>query len=391
MRGFGSTVCCRSAALGASLSLVVAPARAAEVGSEDSPLSVDVHGFASQGFIVTTSNDYIDPDTRHGSFKFSEVGINFTKSFFRNQLRIGMQLFAQDVGPTGNFNAKMDWFYVDYRWQDWLGFRAGRVKIPFGFYNEVNDIDSARVPVLLPQSVYPLQARNFLFAQSGGELYGFVRSRDLGALDYRLFGGTIFIDAASLVSPGSSVQVQINVPYVVGGRLIWETPLDGLRLGGTVEALHLDATAFLGPSTSVALPDDQVVWLASAEYARQDVTLTAEYGRAHASQGTSNPMIQPPLSQTSEGGYAMATYRATPWFDPGVYYSLFFPDVQKREGRADRQHDVALTLRFDLNAHWLVKLEGHYMAGTAGLAASASPSTADRYWGAFFVKTTGYF
>ena len=29
------------------------------------------------------------------------------------------------------------------------------------------------------------------------------------------------------------------------------------------------------------------------------------------------------------------------------------------------QHDVAATLRFDINSHWLVKLEGHYMTGTA--------------------------
>jgi hypothetical protein len=308
---------------------------------------------------------------------------------------MGVQLFAQDLGPAGNFNATMDWFYVDYRWQDWFGFRAGRVKIPYGLYNEVNDIDSARVPILLPQSVYPLQARNFLFAQNGGEIYGFARSHYLGAIDYRLFGGTIFIDAAGVVPPGSSVQLQINVPYVVGGRLFWETPLEGLRVGGSVEALHLDATAFIGTSTSVSLPNDTVAGLGSAEYALRDVTLTAEYGRGHSSQGTSNPMLQPPISTTSESGYAMVTYRATPWFQPGAYYSLFFPDVDNRAGRAKRQHDVALTLRFDLNAHWLVKLEGHYMAGTAGLSnplrVGPAPTGADPYWGAFFVKTTGYF
>jgi hypothetical protein len=52
-----------------------------------------------------------------------------------------------------------DWFYLDYRFQDWFGLRAGRLKIPYGLHNEVQAIDSARVPVLLPQSVYPLQGR----------------------------------------------------------------------------------------------------------------------------------------------------------------------------------------------------------------------------------------
>ena len=31
-----------------------------------------------------------------------------------------------------------------YGFADWLGMRAGRVKIPFGLYNEVNDVDSGR-------------------------------------------------------------------------------------------------------------------------------------------------------------------------------------------------------------------------------------------------------
>ncbi len=162
-----------------------------------------------------------------------------------------------------------------------------------------------------------------------------------------------------------------------------------------MEALHLDATAFIGTSTSVTLPNDTLAWLASTEYVADNLTLTAEYGRGHSSQGTSNAMIQPPISTTSEGGYAMVTYRVAPWFVPGSYYSLLFPDVHNRDGRANVQHDVALTLRFDINVHWLVKLEGHFMSGTAGLAnplrVGPLPSSADPNWGAFFAKTTAYF
>src|SRR5579872_2092424 len=154
-----------------ALCLVSTPTWALDVGPEGGVLSVEVHGFVSQGFILTNGNNYLANDTKHGSFQFSEIGLNFTKQI-TDRLRAGVQLFAQDLGPTGNYNAKMDWFYLDYRFADWLGVRAGRVKIPFGFYNEVNDVDSARLPVLLPQSVYPLQNRNYLLAQTGGEVYG---------------------------------------------------------------------------------------------------------------------------------------------------------------------------------------------------------------------------
>ena len=57
----------------------------------------------------------------------------------------------------------------DYRFKDWLGIRAGRVKIPFGLYNDSSDVDSARVPILLPQSLYPTLNRDFLLAQTGGQ------------------------------------------------------------------------------------------------------------------------------------------------------------------------------------------------------------------------------
>jgi hypothetical protein len=381
-------------AVGALMSAT--PAGAAGIGAEDSPFAVDVHAFASQGFILTLRNDYIDNNTTHGSAQFTEVGINVTKAFFKDKLRIGLQLFAQDLGPAGNFDVKADWFYVDYRWQDWLGLRVGRLKIPFGIYNEVNDIDSARVPILLPQSVYPLQGRDFLFAQNGGEIYGFARSRDLGALDYRAYGGTIFIDPGLAVPAGSNVQLQFNVPYVVGGRLFWETPLDGLRVGGTFEALHIDSKASLtGTTTSVSLPNDTMDWLVTAEYAIHDLVMTAEYGRGHTHQGTSNPMLAPPVLATSEGGYAMVTYRASPWFQPGAYYSVLFPDAHDHHGKANRQNDVALTLRFDITDNWLVKLEGHFMDGTAGLTnplqVGPSPTNAATEWAAFFAKATGYF
>jgi len=63
--------------------------------------------------------------------------------------------------------------------------------------------------------------------------------------------------------------------------------------------------------------------------------------------------------------------------------------------RRAQQHDAALTLRFDLDVHWLLKLEGHYLVGTADVnpALNGGLPRADltRSWGAFLAKTTAYF
>src|SRR6185295_17265419 len=151
----------------------------------------------------------------------------------------GIQFFARHLAQQGTFSAKFDWFYLDYRWRDWLGIRAGRVKVPFGLYNESSDVDAARVPILLPQGTYPTQNRDFLLAQTGVELYGFVPAGDAGAFGYRLYGGTIVFDAPQSRSGPFSVQ-GTDVPYLVGGRLSWETPLSGLKVMGSLQALRID-------------------------------------------------------------------------------------------------------------------------------------------------------
>lgn len=356
------------------------------------PRAFEVHGFGSQGFILTTGNDYLVADSKRGSFQLSEVGINLSKEL-TDKLRFGAQLFAQNFGASGSYSPQVDWFTLDYHWRDWLGLRAGRLKIPFGLYNEVNDIDSARVPLLLPQSVYPLQARSFLFAQTGGEIYGFVRSEWAGGLEYRLYGGTIYIDPKLVVPVGSPVQLQFNVPYAFGGRLHWETPLPGLRLGVSYLRLRLDTVAFLPMGLSAGIENHSSAWIASMEYSFHALALSAEYTRGHTRQESVIPGNT--LDNTSEAGYVMATLAATRWLQPGVYYALKYPDVEQTKGLSHKQHDVTLTLRFDLNDHWLLKLEGHYMAGTTGLInplrVGPAPSNPDRRWGVFLAKTTVYF
>lgn len=353
---------------------------------------IEIHGFASQGFMLTTGNDYIAGDTTNGSFRMSEVGLNVTKEV-ADKLRIGVQAFAQNFPPGGTFNLRADWFYVDYRGRDWLGVRFGRLKIPFGLYNDVNDIDSARVPILLPQSTYPIQGRQFLFSQTGFELYGFARSRAAGALEYRLYAGTIYIDPAIFVPPGSPVQLQLDIRYVLGGRLFWETPLEGLRIGASSLAVHMDVNAFVEGMT-IPIRNRSLLSIASAELVRGPLSLTAEYALWHTNQ--ESPLAGSNFSGTSERAYAMVTCRVAPWLHPGLYYARYLPDIDNRSGdAASRQNDVALTLRFDVTYNWIVKAEGHLMEGTAGLVSPLTvtppPMNPESVWGVFLLKATGYF
>lgn len=371
------------AALGADLEIP---------GSED---PIHIHAFVSQGAFVTTDNNYLAQSER-GSFELTEVGINFTKDL-TDRLRIGLQLFARDLGPIGNYAPKFDWLYLDYRFTDWFGLRAGRTKTPFGLYNEVNDIDSARVPILLPQSIYSARNRDYLLAQTGLELYGLVPLGAPGSLEYRVYGGTFFFDQVQNQNQTSPFRTgDVRVPYVLGGRLMWETPIEGLRIGGTFQAVQLeyDVTAVATNARfSADIPAKLAV--ASIEYATQDLLISGEYSRWFIGIRSTDQTQFPDRDVTSERAYLMASYRVAPWLTPGLYYSVFWPDIEDREGRESYQHDIAATLRFDINEFWLLKVEGHFMRGTADLQSSLNGNTPlselTAQWGTLLAKTTVYF
>lgn len=355
-------------------------------------LNLSIHGFASQGAMVGTGNNFLTRST-DGSFEFSEVGLNFTTQI-TDRLRAGFQLFARDLGPTGNYDAKFDWFYLDYRFTNWLGVRAGRMKLPFGLYNEVADTDSARAMVLLPTSVYPTENRDFLLAQTGIEVYGYLDLDDAGALEYRAYGGTIHLDQPPIF-PGPLQLVTVDWHYVIGGRLMWETPLEGLRVGATAQALRFDLNYLLLGTMPVELEFPVEIALASAEYVTGDLVLAVEYSRWHAHLTSNLPAVFPETEVTNERYYAMASYRLATWLQVAAYYAALFPDDENRKGRQSYRHDVALALRFDLTDNWLLKLEGHYFHGTADLNEGLNGGTVLRdletNWSLFLAKTTVYF
>lgn len=361
----------------------------------------------SQGAIKTTSNNYL-ANSKRGSVDFTEVGINFT-SALTEKLRMGVQLFAHDLGPVGNYAPAFDWYYLDYRFSDWLGLRAGRTKIPFGLYNDSADIDAARVPILLPQSVYPVNNRDYLLAQTGLELYGSDRIGSAGRLAYRAYGGTLDVNVPTAPAPGVTVS-GLEVPYVAGGRLLWLPPLEGLTLAGSYQALRFDWDYHLAPETAAPLQNKGLLpetfdgtlpvkfriqlWVASVEYQTGGLTISSEYSRWIGRVHSNAPKLLPSRVE-SERYYAMISYQVRPWLTPGAYYSVLYPDVKKRSGRENYQHDAALSLRFDVNQYWLVKLEGHFMRGTAVLDSTLNGNTPkqnlDRIWEALLIKTTAYF
>jgi hypothetical protein len=252
------------------------------------------------------------------------------------------------------------------------------------------------VPILLPQSTYPVSSRNFLLAQTGFELYGYATLHAAGALEYRVYGGTIKFDPGTTTGVPYTIR-SIDFAYLIGSRLMWETPLPGLRVGGSVQALRIDADLqglMMNPAATGLLKVPALLWMGSLEYAAHDWLIALEYGRWHSKRDSTIPIFPEQPWTANERYQAMVAYRVNPWFQLGGYYAGYYPNVDKREGRENQQHDFAGTLRFDITDNWLVKLEGHLMRGTAGLNAAINDrplANLSSRWGMFLLKTTAYF
>ncbi len=132
---------------------------------------LQIHGFATQGFLYSSHNNYLTMSSSKGSLQWTEGAISLNDSLSDN-LRLGMQLHMYQMGQIGGPNVVIDWASGDYRLNDQLGFRAGKVKLPMGLYNDSQDVDSLFLWVLLPESIYPVDNRDFDLALLGAEAYG---------------------------------------------------------------------------------------------------------------------------------------------------------------------------------------------------------------------------
>ncbi len=359
--------------------LFTSPALSAEVSG------MDIHGFISQGFIMSNEYNYLTHNSEDGSFEYNEVGINFGKDM-TDQLRLGIQLFSRDLGDVANNKVTIDWAYGDYRLKDWLGFRAGRIKLPLGLYNETRDVDLLRTSIVMPQSVYSDLLRDTVIAANGFALYGSLDMFAGGSLDYQAIAGQMNIDNDS----GFKKNFDSRFPFTLTGEsdtdnayvgnLRWNTPLEGFLLGVSGMKVKAENPTSFGPQET----DTTLVTL-STEYTWEDLVIAAEYQTFEVK--VYMPAINNRSEATTEGYYISASYRFNELFTLGTHYSVYYPNKDDKDGnlrvtKSDAwEKDLALSLRFDINEYTVFKIEGHSVDGTANVNSTDNPiRTEDEFY-----------
>jgi hypothetical protein len=355
-------------------------------------LNIQIHGYATQGFLYTTQNNILTTSSSNGSPAWSEAVVNLTSQPIP-KLRIGVQARYFLLGNFGN-SITLDWAAADYKADDKFGVRFGKVKIPTGLLNEIQDIDPSYIWSLLPQSVYPISSRNSALAEYGGVVYGTLKlGPKLGKLEYRGWGGEV------AVGPNDGYWVNFKEQGIVltnglngvemGTALRWKTPISGLMLGASFGRLNKTSSPLVdtyvvpaGPSQGVTIttPGTMVLNVPNTpdffgRYEKNRFMIAGEYER---SIGYLQFVGLSPYPEKVDirPWYAMTSYKVTDKLTTGIYATQEV-DRQAALGPARYFKDWAISGRYDFNQFLYAKAEQHFIDGTAvGYDMTMNPPTA---------------
>jgi hypothetical protein len=293
------------------------------------------------------------------------------------------EIFESDADKS--FATYLSWTYSDYRFQDWLGFRFGKLKIPDGLLREFRMGEPFHPEFTFLQPSSGISRDDKQGGMTGIALYG-----DLPAgFSYQFQYGTS--DLASsfarrpffiLEEPPPITGLDPDPSYV--GSLQWATPLKGLKLRGSFFDQQMDTDT---PSKDAHFRS----WLntgglrnpftfsttrrsaASAEQVIGNLTLTAKYYQNKFDVEFDDVYW---TDLTGEGYFGSASYRFTDWFEFGSSYSIYYAnsdDTEEQEGVKKGINaaeiwirDFGLSTQFAINNNWEFKFEGHLLNGLIG-------------------------
>ncbi len=178
----------------------------------------------------------------------------------------------------------------------------------------------------------------------------------------------------------------VDVDYAYAGSLEWDTPLEGIKLGGSMCNLRMEADTNM--NNDLRLPDIPGIdegpgvytfnsirtSVASTRHLTGNLELTAEYIQHRAIAKYADAFSK---NKVGEGYFGGAKYQFTDRIELGSYYFIYYADKDDKHGRELAAQgktaakawikDLALTTRIDINDNWVFMMEGHLMEGLAGV------------------------
>lgn len=305
------------------------------VGVESAAHAVDlgdrleIHGYGHQGYLRTSDNTYLGADT-NGTWDYNALALVFTAKI-DDKSKVWAQLHSTSK------RTRLDWAYYDYQVNNNLVARVGQMKTPIGFYNEIRDIEFLHLSTLNP-ALYNDASEIAHEAYRGAAV---VYDHDFG-------GGSLSWDAYFGEVADPDAPVTLKNRRLVGGRVTYKTPVDGLRF-------MVSAYNNKQEDTATAKKGAKKVWVLSADYTNNNWDLKAEY--ANVNNGLEN--------KSGKTYYTQAGYTFAEKWTPYVRYDYITTDKTQSTDPSFYQKTVSLGVGYKINNSVSLRIENNWNRGYA--------------------------
>ncbi len=386
---------------------------------------VDMHAFASQTALYSTENNLFGDSDDDVTLDANEVGVVLS-SRLTDKLSASAQVLSRNAGKSDTGDPRIDYAFLNYHIHNTVdadySVRAGKLRLPYGLYNDTRDVASTNPSILLPQSIYIDAGRNTFFAANGvivqGELLGDAHSLrwEAGAVQNDTNN-----DEISDLS-GLRARKEGGGGNNLIGRIMYSGGLDKYRLGLSYREHTLlftpsfDAYPLALPGTTITVSGTEssvktTGWLASAQANFDRFSLSGEYGFGDISLdaiGISKHFI-------SEAYYLQGQYFLNPSVTLLARADFFYKDRNDRDGDTfveglntpitlpflgpattslQRNGHSQYAEDFTLGATWSpiknlqLRAEWHNIEGSGWLSAADNPDALDtsKHWDLLMVQ-----
>jgi len=348
---------------------------------------VQAHGFLSQSVVRTSDNNVGGNSDDELAWDLRELGVNLSWRPNPDWLISG-QALARWAGETDEGSLRLDYGFVDRALYNsgeaQVGVRLGKVKNPYGLFNTTRDVAQTRPGIIMPQSIYLDQVRNFFLAAPGISLYGNVDS-DLGALSWQVSAMQPEVDDVDL----EYMTFLRDLPGKFAGKSSWlgQVMLDRdggrWRMGISLGEMNMRYQPGRNPPLDLLGGTHRLpTWVLSGQHNSEDWTFTAEYAQTEVVARDYGATFE---DNTIESGYLQATRRFANSWQGYLRYDVLYLDREDRDGirfasslpgapaHSRFAKDWVVGVRRDMD-RLALSAEVHHVDGTAWLARVDNPA-----------------
>lgn len=368
-------------------------------------LDWDWGGFATQGLSYSDANNFSGNSEHRISTDFRELAL-YTSLRAGNRVRFAGQLISRQAGKVSDGDPEIDYLLADVSLDNsasyGYGVRAGRLKLPFGFYNDTRDVAFTRPSIILPQSLYLDQARDLQLSADGVQFYGYFPIADL-KLDFDLIITHPRLSSnVEYTFLGSDLSGHFATSSTIMSRLILADDAEHWRLGLTFGNYKLEYKP--GPLNESGYQQGNIelnMAILGAQYHTEKWSFSGEYWIQSVDWSELQGIRILDEVNILESYYLQASYRFIRDWDFLFRYEELYLDRADRDGskvnllfgRPKFKHwakDFTLGVGWQASPSLSFRGEWHTVTGAAWLSSQDNPVLGDltKHWNLYLLQAS---